>query len=163
MTAAERIGREPPQRRGKSKQDYGTPWELIRAIEARFGKLAIDLAATPENTKCERYIDPERNSLLCAWHHAIGGGIGWLNPPFGDIAPWMHKAASCGSDLLVLVPASIGSEWFHAFVEGTAPIIGLRPRITFEGCTEPYPKDCMLCVFGDIGRGLLPISTWRWR
>lgn len=163
MTSAERIGREPIQKPGRSKQDYGTPWELIRAIEARFGKLTIDLAATAENAKCERYLDPERDSLIYTWRRAIEDGIGWLNPPFSDIAPWAHKAATCGSNLIMLVPASIGSEWFHAFVEGTAPIIGLRPRITFEGCADPYPKDCMLCVFGPVGRGLPLLSTWRWK
>ena len=35
----------PAQVPGKSKQDYGTPIELIRAVEAKFGRLAFDLAA----------------------------------------------------------------------------------------------------------------------
>jgi hypothetical protein len=29
----------PEQKPGRSKQDYGTPWDFIKAVEARFGKL----------------------------------------------------------------------------------------------------------------------------
>jgi len=162
MTAAERIGREPVQKPGKSKQDYGTPWELIRAIEARFGKLTIDLAATAENRKCERFISPDDNAFLYSWHDLIGDGIGWLNPPFENIGPWVHKCASCGSSVILLTPASVGSMWFASYVEGS-PVIGLRPRLTFEGCKDPYPKDCMLSLFGPVGAGLPLLSTWRWR
>lgn len=42
---------EPIQKPGRSKQDYGTPWEFIRAVERRWGKLHVDLAAHSENAK----------------------------------------------------------------------------------------------------------------
>lgn len=35
MTQTERIGHEPIQKPGKSKQDYGTPMAFIRAVEAK--------------------------------------------------------------------------------------------------------------------------------
>jgi hypothetical protein len=58
------VKRVPKQKPGKSKQDYGTPWELIRAIEARWGKLTIDLAARADNAKAPLFITPEENSLI---------------------------------------------------------------------------------------------------
>jgi phage N-6-adenine-methyltransferase len=162
MSATERIGHEPIQKPGKSKQDYGTPWALIHAIEERFGKLTIDLAATWENKKSDRLITPEADAFMFQWGILIGEGIGWLNPPFGNIGPWAQKAAACGASVIMLTPASIGAEWFAAYVEST-PIVGLRPRLTFEGCEDPYPKDCMLILFGPVGVGLPLLSTWRWR
>src|SRR5574338_47234 len=80
--------------RHRSKQDYGTPRTLIHAIERRWGKLTIDLAATADNAKCERFITPEQDSLIQNWELKIGDGLGWLNPEFADIDPWAAKSAS---------------------------------------------------------------------
>lgn len=41
-----------------SKQDYGTPWDLIGSVEKRFGEVVFDLAAHAGNTKHERYFTP---------------------------------------------------------------------------------------------------------
>ena len=38
-------------------------------------------------------------------------------------------------------------------------VLGLSPRLTFEGTDDPYPKDLMLSVFG---YGLSGFGTWRW-
>jgi hypothetical protein len=59
MTQSARcVPREPIQKPGRSKQDYETPPDLIAAIEARWGKLTVDLAACADNTKCARFITP---------------------------------------------------------------------------------------------------------
>jgi len=42
-----------------SKQDYGTPWELIDAVTKRFGPISFDLAAHANNKKHPRYFAPE--------------------------------------------------------------------------------------------------------
>ena len=46
----------PTVRRHHSKQDYETPAEFIQAVEVRFGKIKVDLAATEQNAKADRYI-----------------------------------------------------------------------------------------------------------
>lgn len=190
MTQAIRVGLEPAQKPGQSKQDYGTPWPLVRAIERRFGPLTIDLAATRHNAKAPKWITPEEDSLKQDWAERVGEGLGWLNPPFAAIAPWAAKCAGCiGISIIMLTPASVGSEWFADHCEGVAAVIGLRPRICFEGChalypsrhpkagqrrcgdaclgCATYPKDCMLTVFGSRmtldGTTLLPFQTWRWQ
>lgn len=190
MTQTLRIGLEPIQKPGQSFQSYGTPWPLIRAVERRFGPLTIDLAATRHNAKAPKWITPEEDSLKQNWAERIGDGLAWLNPPFADIDPWARKCKEAGetSRVIVLTPASIGSEWFAENCEDIAAVIGLRPRICFEGCHQlypakhpkagqrrcddaclgcaTYPKDCMLTVFGDRrtldGTVLLPFQTWRW-
>ena len=155
-----------------SKQDYGTPWEFIRACEARFGRLVADLAAHPENAKHETFLRPEQDSLSIEWAKWFPTGTLWLNPPFVDIAPWAAKCADESTRrhglILMLTPASIGTEWFQAHVHRKALVIGLAPRMIFDGAPinpktgkpDGYPKDLMLSVFGFGANGF---DTWRWK
>lgn len=155
-----------------SKQDYGTPRAFIEAVEARFGPLVADLAANTENAKCADFIGPDRDSLTVDWAAKYPTGNLWLNPPFADIEPW---AAKCSVEstlrhglILLLTPASIGTDWFAAHVNRKAMVLGLAPRIPFDGMplnpktgkVDGYPKDLMLSVFS---RSLSGFDTWRWR
>ncbi len=166
MTQSERIGLEPIQKPGRSKQDYGTPWAFIRAVERRFGSLVHDLAATAENRKAPSHYGPdlEIDSLEKDWAAEFPTGNLWLNPPFGNIEAWASKIAHEQAPfrhglILFLTPASIGSNWFAEHVNRRAMVLGLAPRLTFEGTSDPYPKDLMLSVFG---MGMNGFDTWRW-
>lgn len=174
----------PVQKPGKSKQDYGTPWPLIRAIEERWGPLTIDLAARADNAKCPLFITPEENSLVQDWNECIGDGLGFLNMEFAHIEPWVQKSSLTNASLITLTPASIGAEWFADHCEDKAKVVGLRPRLAFEGChnlypkehpkagqrkCDPscvgcavYPKDCMLMLWGQRFEFESVFSTWRW-
>lgn len=179
----------PAQKPGNSKQDYGTPWELIRAIEARWGKLARDLAAhdSGDNAKAPAWFGESDDYLKQEFTPDLGlpdDALCWCNPPFENIGPWAAKwaaDAAKGARIIALVPASIGSEWFAAHVccgQGrpiAAQVIALRPRIAFEGgghqkgCVDPeclgcqtYPKDCMLLVYG-FGEFSIDLEVWRWK
>ena len=144
---------EPKQNRGRSKQDYSTPGDFYSAVCRRFGAPSVDLAAHNHNALCERHVTPEEDSLECDWLKVIRPGeLAWLNPPYGDIRPWVAKcrrAARAGREILVLVPASVGSRWFHEHVYAYAKVYALVGRLTFGGCTAPFPKDCMLLHYGD--------------
>ena len=151
---------EPQQKPGRSKQDYGTPREFLDAIEQRFGATTFDLAAHAENTTHPDYFSPEVDSLAQDWTQ-LAGNL-WLNPPFGDIAPWAAKCAASAAPhrrIFMLTPASIGSNWFAAHVLGKALVLGLSPRMTFVGAPDPYPKDLMLSIFGEFPG----FGVWRWR
>jgi len=145
--------------RGRSKQDYPTPRVFLDVVEQRFGKIAFDLAASPENAVCDNYFTKEQDSLKQDW--VMQGNL-WLNPPFDRITPWAEKCASCGNlgvRILFLVPASVGSDWYMYHVEPYAMVYALNPRLSFDG-KGPYPKDCILAVYGFGVRGF---TTWRWR
>ena len=152
--------------RGKSKQDYGTPMEFIRAVEDRFGELVADLACTTANAKAPKgyYHDHGVDSLAQPWAEDYPHGNLWLNPPFKNIDPWAEKcfAESMKREgaIFLLTPASIGTDWFAKHVHRKAIVLALSPRLTFEGTTEPYPKDLMLSVYG---YGLSGFDTWRWK
>lgn len=151
-----------PRSKSATKQDYGAPPAFIEAVERRFGPLTFDLACTRENKKasCGLYF-PETDALTVDWS-PMPGNL-WLNPPFANIEPWAAKlAAECRDRqgfALFLTPASVGSNWFARHVKDNAMVLGLSPRMTFEGETTPYPKDLMLSVFG---YGLRGFDTWRW-
>ncbi len=151
---------------GVSKQDYGTPWEFIRAVEKRFGPLVVDLAAREGNAKAKCWVDHSIDSLTLDWNDLgtgkLGNGHLWCNPPFANITPWAAKCAQWShwtADIFLLTPASVGSRWFAEHVHGKALVLALSPRLTFEGCTAPYPKDCILSVYGETPG----FDVWRWK
>lgn len=149
--------------RHKSKQDYGTPWEFIRAVE-EFHKeeITFDLAADQSNAKAKFYFTIQNDALKQTWHKI--SGLLWLNPPFADIAPWAEKCfleSEKGARVLMLVPASVGTNWYADFVHRKALVTFIRPRLTFVGAPDPYPKDLMLCYFS---RGFMPgYQIWKWQ
>ena len=157
----------PTIRRGESKQDYQTPTELIDAIKARLNirEFDVDLAATKENSVSPyECITEEMDSLA---EHVCWYGYGqwaWLNPPYANIAPWVQKAqreSKRGAHIVMLVPASVGAKWWKEWVESHAYVSFLCGRLTFVGCTTPYPKDCALLFYTPWGfRGS---EIWDWR
>lgn len=180
----------PAQRPGRSKQNYATPADCIRAVKALLGidAFAWDFAAEPSNAKA-RYFYTEQDDALsagCDWVGALRhGGWGWLNPPFGDIDPWAAKCARStanGGQIAFLVPASVGSNWYArwihdnpraltvflngrlCFIDDWPHTIDPSPRNTTGACYKSaplYPKDCMLILFGVPNDGR-PI-VWQWQ
>jgi phage N-6-adenine-methyltransferase len=157
----------PAQKPGKSEQSVGTPWEFIHAVERRFGKLTIDLAADAENAKSDSFIDEQIDSLKAEWKMPAEPLRAWLNPPFADIGPW---AAKCEfqkelldehDSIFLLVPASVGSHWYWDSVAGAADVYALSPRIKFIGHPTAYPKDLILAHFTKHSGGVF--KRWQWR
>lgn len=143
----------PRQSPSTSKQNYETPREVLEAVAKRFGALEVDLACEASNAKAPIALAfPAVDSLTVPWAERFPDATMWLNPPFKRIAPWMAKCHAEARRLrrgriVVLTPASVGSNWFFDHVHGRALVLPLAPRITFVGATQPFPKDCMLSVF----------------
>ena len=149
--------------RGGSAQDYATPRAFIAAVESEFGPLHHDLACTRGNVRClTGYYYPEFDSLTQPWAKDHPTGNLWLNPPFGNIAPWAEKCALEGrkrrGKIILLTPASVGSNWFAEHVHDVAKVYAIRPRLSFDGI-NPYPKDLMISIFS---RGVPGFDVWRW-
>ena len=163
--------RMPRQKPHQSEQSVGTPREFLAAVEERFGIIGFDLAATKENAVCAKWLGPGshhgEDCLAVDWATlpTQPGDVLWLNPPFGKISGFARLAAAMasslpGTSIVMLVPASVGTNWFAEHVHRKALVLALRPRLTFVGEEDPYPKDLMLCVWG---RWVAPtFDTWRW-
>lgn len=157
----------PQQKPGRSRQCYATPWDFVRAVERQFGKLDFDLAASPKNTKADRFYIRKQNALRLPWPNDLNL---WLNPPYKDIGAWASKCEHVARGLkpsgsiLLLVPASVCSNWFVRHVWRKSAVYLLAPRLCFIGKNEPYPKDLILCVY----RRRIPAAEkqffyWHWR
>ena len=153
----------PVQKPGKSKQDYCTPPEFLRAVEKRLGikQFYIDLAANKETRIVLRYL---WDAFSVSWTEMLPSGEwGWLNPPYSDITPWVEKAyqeARKDAQIAMLIPASVGSNWWADFVHRRCYVLFPSPRLQFVGTTAPYPKDCALLLYGC---GTIGYDTWRWK
>lgn len=167
----------PAQKPHRSRQDYETPAELLVAVKRRFGVewFDYDLAASALNAKARFYFSEREDSLQQDWAELCGEL--WLNPPFGRIRPWASKCADTARTwmtwrkdsvilrgthfgrIFFLVPASVGSEWFARHCHGQSLVLALRGRLTYVGETAPYPKDNVLCVYGEPPG----FEVWDWR
>lgn len=163
----------PTIKRGESSGDIWTPWEFIHAVEARFGKLTRDLAASgPRSAKAPVWIPPEQDSLSIDWCEGFHG-LDWLNCPYGNIAPWASKCAwerTQGWRGFLLVPGSIGANWFKDAVWPYADTYSVG-RMVFDNCFDrdgkvvrtPYPKDLILGHFDqrrNTGKKLIFWKDW---
>lgn len=161
----------PKQKPGRSKQDYGTPPDLLNAVRRRLAieEFSWDLAADEHNTVVvenedgKRHFNESDNALTKDWVWDTLGGWLWLNPPFANINPWVEKAyeeSQRGAHIVVLTPASF-SEWWRDWVEGKCYVVHLQGRIKFVGCDAAYPKDCSLLVYTPFG--FKGSEVWSWR
>lgn len=107
------------------------------------------------------------NSFAQRWHEWTplkDGGLGYLNCEFADIAPWAEKCAleaKAGVRSGLLVPASIGSNWFAEHVAKVADVYSCG-RMSFDG-KNVYPKDLMFCNFTRETRDGPRFLLWDWK
>lgn len=142
---------EPRHKRGESKQDYGTPKPLIEAVKRGLGikEFAFDLAATKANAKALKYYTIADNALAQDW---AGDGWHWLNPPYAHIQPWIMKAyesrIAYDAKIAMLLPASVGSNWWRHYVHNEARVWFLNRRVQFDGAKDVSPKDHAIILYG---------------
>ena len=162
-----RLG--PTINRGGSEQCVQTDPRFIAAVVERFGRLDFDLAANPWNAQAPLYFTPDDDSLAMDWS-LLEGNL-WLNCEFATAPIWASKcmrsmqrilevgdAGRLTTRIMLLTPASVSTNWFADFVHGHAFVYPLRPRLTFVGHADPYPRDLMLSVYGRRA-GFEP---WQW-
>ena len=123
---------------GERKQDRRTPRDFFAGLHAEYG-FTLDGAATKKNALLPRFCTSRKA-------HDWSGERVFCNPPWGNIPPFIERAAN--ADLAVLlVPARVNAKWFHR-----ALALGATPRywagkLCFDGPWNS-PVDCLLLVFG---------------
>lgn len=156
----------PIQKPGKSKQDYRTPPEFIAAVKRRLhiDNFWIDLAADKDNAVANLFYSEEDSAFDNPWGmYETAGQWAWCNPPYNDIQPWVYQAsleAKLGANIAMLLPASVGSNYWKEYVEPYAYQSFLNGRLTFIGCDASYPKDCALLLYTPWG--FTGHEIWSW-
>ena len=95
---------------------WATPQDFFDRLNAEFD-FDIDVCASPNNAKCERYFTKEQDGLSRSW----GGITCWCNPPYGrEVGKWVQKAylssKNEGSTVVMLLPARTDTKWFHEYI-----------------------------------------------
>jgi phage N-6-adenine-methyltransferase len=142
------------KRRAKSRgympaslsDDWATPQDVFDRLDARYGPLTLDVAATAENAKCERYFTRSADGLAQEWTGRV-----WMNPPYGHaLNAWMRKAweaSQTTADLVVcLVPVRSDTRWWHEYAQ-RGEVELLRGRLHRGGAPRAAPFASAVVVF----------------
>ena len=126
--------------------NWCTPQDFFDKLALEFG-FVLDVAATNETAKCQRYYTPETDGLAQSWQCE---GAVFCNPPYGrQLGKWVRKAwqeAQTGQTIVLLIPARTDTAYFHDFIYGKAEIRFLRGRLRFTdeagnaGSSAPFPS-----------------------
>lgn len=119
--------------------EWETPQLFFDALNAEH-HFDVDVCATANNAKCERYYTKEQDGLSQQWK-----GVCWMNPPYGrEIGKWMRKAYESslyGATVVCLVPARTDTAWWHDYaMKGEVEFV--RGRLKFGGskANAPFPS-----------------------
>jgi phage N-6-adenine-methyltransferase len=129
-----------------SKTDlWSTPKEFFNNVNKQFN-FTLDVCASPENAKCEKFFTKEDNGIMQKWE-----GVCWMNPPYGKgIGIWIEKAylsSKLGCTVVGLLPARTDTQWFHKYILGCARIVFIKGRLKFGGSKNSAPFPSMLVVW----------------
>lgn len=129
-----------------SKTDlWATPQDFFDKLDNEF-HFTLDVCATPENAKCEKYYTKKDNGLFQNWD-----GVVWCNPPYGrQIGEWVEKAYiehTRGATVVMLLPARTDTKWFHDYIYPYAQIRFVRGRLKFGNSTNSAPFPSMVVIF----------------
>ena len=132
-----------------SKTDlWATPQDFFDALNSEFS-FEVDVCATAENAKCEKYFTALQDGLKQDWK-----GVCWMNPRYGRvIGNWVKKAyesAQNGATVVCLLPARTDTKWWHDYcMKGSVRFI--RGRLKFGGNKNSAPFPSAVVIFKRFG------------
>lgn len=131
-----------------SKTDmWATPQDLFDQLDKEF-HFTLDVCATPENAKCQKFYTKLENGLVQPWK-----GVVWCNPPYGrEIGQWVRRALfACiaGTTVVMLLPARTDTKWFHQYIynRSNVEVRFIKGRLKFGGHQNSAPFPSMIVVF----------------
>lgn len=125
--------------------EWATPVKFFAELDAEF-HFTLDVAATPDNAKCERFFTREVDGLAQEWTGTV-----WCNPPYGrDVQHWIKKAydsSVLGATVVCLIPSRTDTRWWHEFIEPYAEKRLLKGRLKFNDGQNSAPFPSVVVVF----------------
>ncbi len=113
--------------------EWETPQDFFDTLNQEFN-FQIDVAATPENSKCRGFFTKKDDALKKDW--SIYDRI-WMNPPYDkSINLWMEKAyktSQDGSYVVCLIQGrSTDTKMWHDYVMKASEIRFIKDRLHFK-------------------------------
>ena len=141
----QRKRRQQPVYFRHKSDEWETPAGLFAELHSEFC-FTCDVAALPDNAKCDYFFTPGEDGLQQEWK-----GVCWCNPPYGPaLRQWIRKAqesAQGGATVVCLVPARTDTQWWHDHVQSQAEVRFLRGRVKFGGNENSAPFPSAIVVF----------------
>ncbi len=125
--------------------EWATPQSLFDELNEVWG-FQLDVCATPENAKCEKFFTESDDGLSQDW----GEHVCWMNPPYGrGIKHWIKKAhdsAENGATVVCLLPSRTDTAYWHDYVM-KGDITFIRGRLKFGDAKNCAPFPSAIVVF----------------
>lgn len=110
-----------------------TPQDTFDRLHAEF-QFDIDVAASPDNHKCDLYFGTGSDLGTDALEEDWGGLTCWLNPPYSCAGAFVKKAreeADKGATVVLLLPVRSDTKWWHEHIWDKS--------VPGEGSPQGYP------------------------
>lgn len=127
--------------------EHPTPQDVFDQLTDRYGPFTLDAAATPENTKCERYYTVDDDALSKPWNGRV-----WCNPPYSQKAAFVEHAiretrSGRAEIIVMLVPADTSTVWWREAYEHADEIVLRSGKLKFGNAKNAAPTGSCLLVF----------------
>lgn len=136
--------------RPSANVDVGTPLEFFGGVSRLFGPFDLDVCCNPPLTipLAPRFYTPIEDGLAQPWE-----GKAWCNPPFGDEASWVVKAATEPAFTVMLVPVKSSMAWWSVVIRRASILLFIKGRVRFVGMQWDAPFACALIVWDPKQKG----------
>ena len=129
-----------------NSDEWETPQNFYDELDKEF-RFTLDVCATHDNHKCDRYFTKEENGLEKSW----GGERVWCNPPYSEINKWTAKAfyetKNDNTVVVMLIPARTDTKYFHNYILNRTEVRFIKGRLKFGESKNSAPFPSMLVVF----------------
>ena len=135
-----------------NSNEWETPQDLFDELDSKY-RFTLDVCATKENAKCDRFFTIEDDGLSQEWGEGLNyftysrkwWNVCWMNPPYGrEIGKWMEKAykeSLRGNTIVCLVPARTDTKWWHDYaIKGKITFIKGRLKFSNSKNSAPFPS-----------------------
>lgn len=113
--------------------EWGTPISLFVGACKEFNVFPeLDVSATPQNTKCEKFFTKSQNGLNEDWNIDF-----WMNPPYSEAGKWIQKAfeehRKFNVNGIALLFAKTDTKAWHEYILGqeNCEVIFIQGRVHF--------------------------------
>lgn len=127
-----------------ASEEWSTPQWLFDEYNNMY-RFKLDVCATKENAKCEKFYTKEDDGLKQPWP-----GNWWCNPPYGRgvTGLWVKKAFEERGGVM-LIPARTDTKWFHDYIyrQQGVEIRFLKGRLKFGDSKNSAPFPSMIIIW----------------
>lgn len=157
------------------KDLWRTPDYLFIGLDREFD-FGLDAAASPENAKCNSFIDEVRDAFKVPW---VGSNVTkrnvFINPPYsasaGGLINWTERAYEQSQKLMMTVvmvmPGDTSTKYRKFAMKYGSEIRDLDHRVKFVGATGSPPWPTALFVFSPLINcrivGGANVTVWNYK